>query len=88
MLIKSGLVFLPKQFFTAAFLKTPTPKSVAVCPAMRIAIWVCTLDLEFQELGVLCLVYCLWLFLWWTNLYNERRWATATCETECVAPPS
>jgi hypothetical protein len=22
------------------------------------------------------------------NLCNERRWATAACETECIAPPS
>ena len=55
---------------------------------MLVAIWVCRLELQFQELGVLCLVYCLWLFLWWTNQYNERRWASVSCEFECISPPS
>jgi len=55
---------------------------------MLVAIWVCRLELDFQEIGVLCLVYCLWLFLWWVDQDNQRRWATATREFECIAPPS
>ena len=55
---------------------------------MLVAIWVCRLELQFQELGVLCLVHCLWLFLWWTNQYNERRWTSAAGEFECISPPS
>ena len=55
---------------------------------MLVAIWVRRLELDFQEIGVLCLVYCLWLFLRWVDQDNQRRWATATREFECIAPPS
>jgi hypothetical protein len=76
--------FLPKQPFTAAFIENP----FIYRPAVLVAIWVCRLKLDFQEIGVLCLVYCLWSFLWWVDQENQRRWAAATREFECIAPPS
>ena len=54
---------------------------------MLIVLWVLRIELTCQELGLLCLVYCLGVFLWAQGQY-ERRFAAANCEDFCIAPPA
>jgi len=72
-------------FFTAAFLKILL--RTCVCAAMLIVLWVLRIELTYQELGLLCLVYCLGAFLWAQGQYYERKFAAANCEEFCIAPP-
>ena len=53
---------------------------------MLIVLWVLRIELTYQELGLLCLVYCLGAFLWAQGQYYERKFAAANCEEFCIAP--
>ena len=54
---------------------------------MLIVLWVLRIELTYQELGLLCLVYCLGACLWAQGQYYERKFAAANCEEFCIAPP-
>ena len=80
------LVFLPRAVIHCCLSREPRTHTNPLRPVMRIVIWVCKLELSFQELLVLCCVYCLRLFVWWTDIYYDNRRSTATCEYERIAP--
>ena len=75
----------PSSFFTAAFLENPF--RTCACADMLIVLWVLRIELTHQELGLLCLVYCLGAFLWVQRQYYDRKFAAANCAQFCIAPP-
>jgi hypothetical protein len=82
----SGFGFLPKQLFTAAFIKNPA----RACPtsAMLFVVWFVRLEIDLKESCVL-LSTCIGGALVWSLDQGYQRTHEGTNYTDlCIAPPN
>ena len=55
---------------------------------MLVVVWFVRLELSLQELGLFIITYVLTLVVWFFEQTNARRFGSANCELQCIAPPS